>query len=178
MDAGRLVLHTVGHGTLEQPALTALLCSGGIESVVDVRTAPGSRRLPHVGRAEMERWLPAAGIAYRWEPDLGGFRRAEPQSVNLGLRNQSFRGYADHMRGPAFQHALQGVLTESARRPTAVMCAESLWWRCHRRLIADVFVLCAGGEVLHVMHDGRVEPHRVTDGARREGERLRYDAVD
>ena len=171
-------LHTVGHGTLDAQTFSALLRGAGIGSLVDVRTAPGSRRLPHFGRLEMEHWVPDAGVAYRWEHDLGGFRKPTAESLNLGLRNASFRGYADYMREPSFRNALAGVLDDALRGPTVVMCSESVWWRCHRRLIADYVVLCiGGGEVVHLMHDGRVEPHRLTDGVRREGDLLRYDAV-
>lgn len=167
---------TAGHGTLSAEAFAALLHDAGVDHLVDVRTAPGSRRNPHFGRAAMEEWLPADGIAYRWEPDLGGFRRADPGSPNTALRDPAFRGYADHMRDPRFRAALDGVLAGAERAPTVVMCSESLWWRCHRRLIADAATLLAGAEVVHLLHDGRLEPHRLTDGARRDGDLLVYDA--
>lgn len=168
-------LLTVGHGTLSSEQLAALLDGAGVEALVDVRTAPGSRRHPQFARAEMERWLPAAGIAYRWERALGGFRRPLPESPNTALRHAGFRGYADYMAGDAFPAALEGVLAEAARRPTVIMCAESLWWRCHRRLVADAGQLVHGIEVGHLAHDGRVGPHRPTDGVRVEEGRLVYD---
>jgi len=168
-------LFTVGHGTLSSHELAALVEGAGIESLVDVRTAPGSRRHPQFARAEMERWVPAAGVAYRWERALGGFRRPSPDSPNTALRHAGFRGYADYMRTAEFTEALEGVLQEAARRPVTVMCAESLWWRCHRRLISDAAVLVADVDVVHLGHDGRLTPHRITEGARVEGDHLVYD---
>jgi uncharacterized protein (DUF488 family) len=171
----RVRLLTVGHGTLEAATFVALLGRAGVSRIVDVRTAPGSRRHPHFARAAMEGWLPAAGIDYRWERDLGGFRRAAPNSVNTALRHPAFRGYADHMRTPSFRAALDAVRDEAAAAPTAVMCAESLWWRCHRRLLADAAELLDGVDVVHLLHDGRLEPHRPTEGVRRDGDLLVYD---
>jgi uncharacterized protein (DUF488 family) len=160
-------LTTVGHGALEAGQFTALVTGAGVEALVDVRSFPGSRRHPHFGRAQMEGWLPAAGVEYRWEQPLGGFRRPQPGSVNVALRHPSFRGYADHMRTAEFRDALDRLVVLAAGRPTAVMCSESLWWRCHRRLLADALVLGGRAHVRHVLPDGRTEPHRVTEGARR-----------
>jgi uncharacterized protein (DUF488 family) len=160
----RVRLVTVGHGTASAEDLAALLSGAGIELVVDVRSAPGSRRHPQFGRAELERWLPAAGIAYRWEPDLGGFRRPRPDSTNVGLRHPGFRGYADYMETPPFREALRRVLEEASERVVAVMCAESVWWRCHRRLIADAAVALFGAEVVHLGHDGRLSAHEPNPG--------------
>jgi len=171
--ATRLI--TVGHGTLAQEEFVDLLHAGGIESLVDVRTAPGSRRHPHFRRQAMEEWVPAAGVAYRWEPRLGGLRKPSPDSPNVALRHSGFRAYADHMRAPEFPAALDEVLTEAAARPTTVMCAESVWWRCHRRLIADFASLVRGADVRHLMHDGRLSEHHPTEGVRRDGDHLVYD---
>jgi uncharacterized protein (DUF488 family) len=167
-------LLTVGHGTLDAGRFADLLRAAGVVALVDVRTAPGSRHNAQFGRAAMQEWLPAAGVAYRWEQRLGGFRRADPASPNLALRHPAFRGYADHMRTPEFAAALREVLAAAA--PTAVMCAESVWWRCHRRLIADACTLVHGVEVRHLMHDGAQRPHLPTEGVRREGDLLVYDA--
>jgi uncharacterized protein (DUF488 family) len=167
-------LLTLGHGTAPAEELVALLHGAGVERLVDVRTAPGSRR-PHVRREAMAGWLGAAGVAYRWEPELGGFRRTDPGSVNTALRHPAFRGYADYLRTPPFWAALDRLLAEAAEAPTVAMCSETLWWRCHRRLLADAAVLVRGTEVLHLDHRGRLEPHRPTDGVRRDGDLLAYD---
>jgi uncharacterized protein (DUF488 family) len=159
-------LYTFGHGTATREEILAILRGAGIEAVVDVRIAPGSRRHPHVARAALEEWLPEAGIAYRWEPRLGGRRRSAPDSPDVAWKNDSFRGYAGWTRTDEFAAAIDALLADAARRPTTVMCSESVWWRCHRRLIADVAVLLKGAEVLHVMHDGRVVPHVPSEWAR------------
>jgi uncharacterized protein (DUF488 family) len=168
-------LLTVGHGTLSEDRLGALLTGAGVERLVDVRTAPGSRRHPHVNRTELEVWLPGLGIPYSWEPRLGGWRKPRPDSPNTTLRNDSFRGYADYMRTPPFWEALDEVLLGSAEYRTAVMCSEAVYWRCHRRLIADGAELGRQAQVQHLGHDGSLVRHRLTDGARRDGELLVYD---
>ncbi len=170
-------LVTVGHGAAETAALTALLAGAGVEQIVDVRTAPGSRRHPHFGRASMERWLPEAGIGYRWDPRLGGFRKPRADSPHVALRHAAFRGYADHMESAEFAEALGELLIQAADRPTAVMCSESLWWRCHRRLIADAASLLGGIRVEHLAHDGRLAAHAPTEGVRRSDDRLTYDQL-
>ena len=161
-------LYTVGHGTLSEDELGRLLAGAGVGAVVDVRTAPGSRRHPHFGRDRLAEWLPAAGFGYRWEKRLGGFRRTDASSVNVALRHPSFRGYADHMRTADFQSALDGLLEQARTAAVAAMCSEAVWWRCHRRLIADSVVLGRGGRALHLMHDGRLAEHRPTEGVRRD----------
>jgi uncharacterized protein (DUF488 family) len=168
-------LLTLGHGTATAQELLALLAGAGVERLVDVRTAPGSRRHPQFRRETMAGWLAEAGVAYRWEPELGGFRRPEPASVNHALRHPAFRGYADHMRGPRFWAALDRLLVEATAAPTAAMCSETLWWRCHRRLLADAAVLVRGAEVRHLDHRGGQERHRPTEGVRRDGDLLAYD---
>lgn len=159
-------LLTVGHGTMSAEELAELLTGAGVELVVDVRSAPGSRLHPQFGRGELEAWLPDAGIGYRWEPDLGGFRRSSASSPNVALRHPSFRGYADYMAMDRFSHALEHVLDDASHQVVAAMCAETLWWRCHRRLIADAATLLFGTEVCHLDHDGRLSAHRLTDGVR------------
>ncbi len=168
-------LLTVGHGTLTAEGLSGLLLAAGVQRLVDVRTAPGSRRHPHFGRPQMAEWVPAAGVAYRWEPDLGGWRKPRPDSPNTVLRHSGFRGYADHMATPVFAAALDRLLAEAAEATTAVLCAETLWWKCHRRLLADAAVLTRGARVLHLGHDGRKAPHRPTEGARADGAVVVYD---
>jgi uncharacterized protein (DUF488 family) len=166
----------VGHGALAAEAFAALLGAAGISRVVDVRRAPASRRHPHFSREAMQSWLPAAGVSYRWEPELGGWRRPPPDSPDRALREPAFRGYAAHMRRPAFAAALDAVLGEAAAEPTAVMCSERHWRSCHRRLIADACALARGLPVRHLLHDGRMERHVPTDGARLQDGLLVYDA--
>jgi uncharacterized protein (DUF488 family) len=168
-------LLTVGHGTHTADDLARLLRSAGVAAVVDVRIAPGSRRFPHFGRSELERWLPDAGISYQWEQRLGGFRKLPPDSPDAALANASFRAYAAHMRGPEFGDAMAGLMAEVRARPTAVMCSESLWWRCHRRLIADHADLVEGVAVRHIMPDGKLASHEPTAGVRVAGADLVYD---
>ncbi len=171
-----MTLHTVGHGTLEADELARLLAAAGIELVVDVRSHPGSRRHPQFGRIAMERWLPEHGLAYTWEPALGGRRSPRPDTPHHALTVPAFRGYADHMTTPECAGALDRVLADAAARPTTVMCAESVWWRCHRRLLADAAVLLRHERVLHLFHDGRVAEHHPMEEARVEGGHLVYDA--
>ena len=173
MSAPRLL--TAGHGTASAEELAALLAGAGVEELVDVRTAPGSRRHPQFRREAMERWLPRAGVAYGRERDLGGWRKPDPDSVNRVLRHPAFRGYADYMRTQPFWAALERLLDLATAAPTTAMCSEALWWRCHRRLLADAAVLVRGAEVLHLDHRGRLEPHRPTEGVRRDGDLLAYD---
>jgi uncharacterized protein (DUF488 family) len=157
-------IRTFGHGTASQQEITYLRRTAGVDTVVDVRTAPGSRRNPQVMRASLEEWLPAAGIAYRWDKRLGGFRRPPADSPDVFWRQEMFRGYAAYMRTPEFATAV----TELLEYPGAqtVMCSESVWWRCHRRMIADFLVLVHEVPVEHLMHDGRLTPHEPTSGAR------------
>lgn len=168
-------IRTVGHGTLTVVDFTALLREAEVETIVDVRRYPGSRRNPQFGRDEMGRWLPEHGVEYRWVDALGGRRTPRPDSPNVGLRNDQFRAYADHMASPDFAQGVADLTSLAAGRSTAVMCAESVWWRCHRRLLADHLVLAAGVPVEHLFHDGRLDPHRPTDEARVDGDHVVYD---
>jgi uncharacterized protein (DUF488 family) len=161
-----LVLHTVGHGAAGQAELVALLTGAGVTRVVDVRRFPGSRAHPHVRREALAGWLPAAGIAYRWEERLGGRRRLPDESPDRWWTVPAFRAYAGHMRTAEFAGAIGELLAEAQTTTTAVMCSEAVWWRCHRRLIADFAVLARGAVVRHLMHDGRRTPHPVAAGAR------------
>ena len=171
------MLLTYGHGTDSAERTVALLAGAGITSLVDIRTAPGSRRNPQFARAALEEWLPAAGVAYRWEKRLGGFRRPSAGNPDVAWREDMFRGYAEHMRSPEFRAAVDAVLAEAGSAPVTVMCSESLWWRCHRRLLADFVAVARGAEVRHLMHDGRVEAHRPSPGLRlRDDGLLVYDA--
>ncbi|MEU8254173.1 DUF488 domain-containing protein [Micromonospora inaquosa] len=162
-------LLTVGHGAADRVRLGELLAGAGVALVVDVRRYPASRANPDVWREELERWLPEYGIDYRWEPRLGGRRHipaGEPEPDSW-WRVPAFRAYAAYTRTPEFDAALTEVLADAAQRITAVMCSESVWWRCHRRLIADVAALGRGTTVAHLLPDGRLSPHSPAEGARK-----------
>lgn len=165
------MLLTYGHGTESSERTMALLSGAGVASVVDIRIAPGSRRNPQFARAELEQWLPAAGIAYRWDKRLGGFRKPSADNPDIVWREEMFRGYAEHMRSPEFLAAIDAVLVEAqanaAGHRVTVMCSESLWWRCHRRLVADFASAARGVEVRHLLHDGRLHDHVSSTGLRR-----------
>ncbi|QOT15403.1 DUF488 family protein [Paenarthrobacter sp. YJN-5] len=168
-------LFTVGHGTTPQADFVELLRWAEVESLVDVRIGPGSRKHPHFGKDSMEAWLPEAGIAYRWEKELGGFRKLLSDSPDTSLRNDSFRAYAGYMRTPEFEAALKQLLAEADRQRTAIMCSETVWWRCHRRLISDHCTLLDGVHVRHLMPGPKLVDHAVTSGSRVLDGQLRYD---
>lgn len=157
-------LYTVGHSTRSSEELLALLREAGVELLADVRAFPSSRRHPQFSRGELADWLGAAGIAYRHMPGLGGRRSPVPGSPNGGWRELAFQGYADHMRSPEFQDALAELEAAARVTPTAIMCAEAVWWRCHRRLIADALV-ARGWRVEHLGIDGRPADHELTEFA-------------
>lgn len=171
-------LLTVGHGTLTQDDLVALLVGADVRLVVDVRRFPGSRRHPHLAREELERRLPDAGVAYRWDERLGG-RRSRPKDEperDPWWQVAAFRAYAAHTRTAEFAAALDELVAEARARRTAVLCSESLWWRCHRRIVADAVVLLGGLAVAHLGHDGRLVPHVPSAGARVAPDGLEYPA--
>lgn len=160
------LLLTVGHGTLDQSALVELLLGAEVTHVVDVRRFPASRNHPHVNRDALAQWLPAAGVGYRWDERLGGRRRAPADSPDVWWRVPAFRGYASHMRTPEFTDGMAELLNQLGGTRTTVMCSESVWWRCHRRLIADNASLAHGVAVGHLLHTGRLLDHPVAAGAR------------
>ena len=168
-------LWTVGHSTLTLDAFVELLQEAGVAAIADVRRYPASRKNPQFNRETLAAFLDARRIAYRWFEDLGGRRSGDSResSPNLGLENAGFRAYADYMGTDAFRSALEELVGWAAERPTAVLCAEALWWRCHRRLIADLWV-DRGGQVVHIYSGGKREPHTLWDLARREGDGLVY----
>ena len=168
------VLLTVGHGTATQAEFQELLERAGVQALVDIRSVPGSRHNPQFARQALEEWLPRAGVTYRWETGLGGFRRGKSNSAHLALRHPAFRSYADYMETPAFVASLDQLLQGAGRQVTAVMCAETLWWRCHRRLLADYLVLVGKVPVLHLDHRGHLSPHLPTASVVVVGETLVY----
>jgi uncharacterized protein (DUF488 family) len=167
-------IRTVGHGTLAADELATLALQVPLDALVDVRRYPGSRRHPQFASEAMAAWLPEHGLAYTWLPALGGRREPVPDSPNTGLRNPQFRGYADHMASADFRRGVDALLAFADGRDVAVMCAESVWWRCHRRLLADHLVLVDGIGVDHVFHDGRITEHPPTPEAQPAGDHLVY----
>lgn len=161
-------LISVGHGALDRPGLLTLLRDAGIDAVVDIRRYPGSRRNPDVAGEAMAQWLPAAGIHYRWDARLGGRRRlpADTPVLDSWWRVEQFAAYAAHTRTPEFAGGLADLLAQAEQQRTAMMCSEAVWWRCHRRLVADVVVLAHSRPVRYLMHDGRLVGHPPSEGAR------------
>jgi uncharacterized protein (DUF488 family) len=143
--------------------LITLLRRHGVGLVADVRAMPRSRRHPHFAAEALSRTLPEAGVEYRHFPGLGGMRRARPDSINTAWRHQGFRGFADYMQTPAFARSLDELVgTAEVRRPVAIMCAEAVWWRCHRQLIADALV-ARGMKVRHIVGAGEARAHELSE---------------
>ena len=160
-------LFTLGHGTASEIDLAALMRANGARSIVDVRSVPKSRAHQHVWAERLALWVPdLADASYDWRKGLGGFRRPRPDSPNVALRHPAFRGYADYMQTPEFLAELERLMRDADATPSAIMCSESLWWRCHRRLIADAATLLYGAEVQHIMHSGPPRAHALTEGVR------------
>lgn len=158
------MLYTIGHGAKTADELTAALRRHDIDLLVDVRSFPGSRRNPDVSKQAMPAWLEDAGIGYRHEPDLGGRRKppADPIARDRWWENQQFANYAAHTRTPEFQAAYRRLLAEADARNVAIMCGEPTWWRCHRRMIADL-ATHDGRLVQHIMPNGSLSEHRMSE---------------
>ena len=154
------MVFTIGHSTHELDALVSLLRQHGVAALADVRASPGSRRLPQFNQGALERTLPERGLAYVHVAELGGRRRPVPDSPNAGWEVEAFRAYADHMASDEFAHGLARLEELAGAQPTAVMCAEALWWRCHRRLVADALTV-HGWEVRHIGPAGKVTIHEL-----------------
>jgi len=173
------MLWTIGHSTLTEQQFTAILRAAGIEHLVDIRHFPGSRYNPQFNSERMQVWLPAAGISYRHEVRLGGYRKAIEGYVspNTSLRVKSFRNYADYMgESPEWRAAMAELLAEAAQYKTVIMCSEAQYTRCHRRLVADACLLLYGEKVRHLRRYGDPEIHRLTSGVRTTGLYvLKYD---
>lgn len=162
-----MTLWTIGHGEKETAALIAQLGDAGVRLLVDVRQYPASRRHPNFNRSELEADLVAGGLRYEWWGEsLGGRRRPLTSgSRHPAWRVRAFRGYADHMDRAEFRASFSQLLTVAGKTPTAIMCAETLWWRCHRRLLSDAAEL-AGTPVVHLISPGHSEPHRLHPAVR------------
>ena len=167
---------TIGHSTHPLEEFLGLLGKYRIEAIADVRRFPGSRRYPHFATEAMAESLPAHGIGYQWIPKLGGRRKVQPDSPNTAWRNASFQGYADYTATPEFAEGLAELLKLAAGKRTAMMCAEVLWWRCHRSLVSDVLKL-RGIEVIHILDATHTTEHPYTSPAHVVDGKLSYAAV-
>jgi len=160
-------IHTIGHSTRSADELIALLREAGVDLLIDVRTVPRSRYNPQFNADTFPRTLAAAGIDYRHFPPLGGLRhrpKGAPPSPNGMWENEAFQAYADYALTPEFRAALDELCSLADEHSTAVMCAEAVWWRCHRRIIAD-YLLARGVAVRHILGEGKIEPASLTPGA-------------
>ena len=147
-----------------------------IKLLIDVRSFPGSRRYPHFNKEDLKTSLADAGIEYLHFPALGGRRRARADSLNVAWRNEAFRGYADYMETKEFHEGINRLVEVAQQAPTAIMCSEAVWWRCHRSLISD-FLKTKGADVVHIMAIGKSEKHPFTPAARIVDGRLSYRGV-
>src|SRR6185369_5326096 len=168
-----ITVWTVGHSTRSAEEFGKILLAHEIKVLVDVRSFPGSRRLPQFNKAELAESLREVGIEYRHEPRLGGRRKPQADSHNTAWKNASFRAYADHMESETFRHGVEELLEVAANERTAVMCAEAVWWRCHRSLIAD-YLKAEGHTVIHIIDQKKTEEHPFTSAARLIDGRLSY----
>ena len=168
-------IYTIGHSTRTIDDFLAILVAHGIRGVADVRRFPGSRRHPHFAGAALAATLREAELTYDWLPALGGRRTPRPDSPHTAWRLDAFRGYADHMDTDEFRTGLTALLALAAARPTAVLCAEAVPWRCHRQLVADALV-ARDHTVVHLIDAHAIRRHALSRIARVEGERVIYDA--
>ena len=167
------MIYTIGHSTRSLVDFIALLRAHEVARIADVRTVPKSRRHPHFAGEALGASLPAAGIGYRHFPSLGGLRKPRRDSRNTAWRHEGFRGYADYMETAEFEAALDRLVEWSADAPTAIMCAEAVWFRCHRQLIADALV-ARGIEVRHIMSPASAPRHTPSSFAHVENGRVSY----
>lgn len=169
-------IFTIGHSTRDLAGFSRVLQAHDVHLLVDIRAFPMSRRHPHFNREHLELWLPEIGCDYLWEKDLGGRRGKQmpaDESPNIALRNPSFRNYADYMLSDTFRRAIERLVTEAEKRRTAIMCAEQLYFRCHRMLVSD-YLVANGHSVLHIMDEKPPRPHALTKEARLIDGRLVY----
>jgi len=173
--ASTMTIWTIGHSTRPIEEFLGLLAQYDIQTIADVRRLPGSRKHPQYDQQALAAALATRGVGYAWLETLGGRRRASADSPNTAWRNTAFRGYADYMSSSAFAHGLDELLAFARASHTALMCAEAVWWRCHRSLIADA--LCVRGtEVVHILDNKHTTVHPMTQPARIVDGRLTYAA--
>jgi uncharacterized protein (DUF488 family) len=167
-------LYTIGHSTRTLQELIGALQSHSIQTLVDIRSFPMSRRLPHFNRESLEKTLPEARIRYLWMKELGGRRKKSlPDSPNMALRNESFRNYADYMLTPEFEQAMAELIEIASHSVTAYMCAERIYFKCHRMMVSD-WLVAHGHEVLHIDDAKPTKPHSLMREARVEDGRVIY----
>jgi uncharacterized protein (DUF488 family) len=171
-----VTIFTIGHSTRPVDDFIGLLQAHGVERLVDVRTVPKSRFNPQFGREQLAASLELAGLRYLHLPGLGGLRRPRPDSKNTGWRNESFRGYADYMQTPDFEDGVARVIELAREERIALMCAESVPWRCHRSLIADALIV-RGIETLEITSRTSARPHRLTPFACVDGTKVSYPGL-
>lgn len=167
---------TIGHSTRDLADFSRVLQAHDIRLLEDIRAFPASRRYPHFNRENLEAWLPEIGCDYVWEKDLGGRRKKQmlrEESPNIALRNEAFRNYADYMLTEPFQSAIERLLERAAQRRTVIMCAEAVYFRCHRMLVSD-YLLSQGQRVLHILDEHPPREHSLTKDARIADGRLIY----
>ena len=167
---------TIGHSTRSAEDFVEILLAHKIETLVDVRTFPGSRRYPQFNKSALSESLASANIVYKHEPRLGGRRTPRKDSHNTAWRNASFRGYADYMESDEFNAGIKELLEVASRSRTTVMCAEAVWWKCHRSMIAD-YLKAAGHTVLHIIEAKKAEEHPFTSAARIVKGKLTYKGL-
>jgi uncharacterized protein (DUF488 family) len=168
------ILYTVGHSTRPLDDLIETLQAHAIETLVDIRAFPMSRRLPQFNRESLETSLPTAGIRYVWNKELGGYRKKiREESPHIGLRNASFRNYADYMLTAEFRNAMDKLVALAEGSRTAYMCAERVYFRCHRMLVSD-WLVAKGHEVMHIDGKDVAKPHRLTAEARMVNDEVIY----
>ncbi|MEY2545099.1 MAG: hypothetical protein QOG48_216 [Verrucomicrobiota bacterium] len=169
---------TIGHSTRKIDIFISLLRENGIKLVADVRMFPGSKRYPQFNRETLARSLTDGGIRYEHFPELGGRRKAKPDSQNTAWQNEMFRGYADYMETDEFANGVNRLVDLACEiGPTAIMCAEAVWWRCHRALISD-YLKARGIDVIHIVDLAKTQPHPFTSAARIVNGELSYRAED
>jgi len=168
------IIWTIGHSTHSLDDFISLLSAFSISVVADVRNFPGSKRYPHFNKEALEHSLPLKTIHYIHLKELGGRRKPVAGSVNTAWKNSAFRGYADYMETPAFKHGIEQLEKLALKEPTVFMCAEAVWWSCHRSLIAD-YLKIREWQVLHIMNESKVVEHPYTSPARIINGELRYD---
>jgi uncharacterized protein (DUF488 family) len=167
-------IFTIGHSNHLLDRFLALLVQHEVEALVDIRRFPGSRKHPHFHRDNLAATLPKSGVDYHWLEALGGRRHKQrDESPNLGLENKSFRNYADYMLTDEFREGVEKLLEVARRKRTAIMCAEGLFWQCHRRLVSD-FLIANGVTVQHIMPSGELRPHPLTRGGVIESGQVTY----